>query len=230
MNKKDFEKIVKENFKDANANFFENIEKYKVFLQEENKKTNLTRLDSDEKIYEEYFLQSIIPYKNFKFNNNLKLLDIGSGSGIPGIVLKLLYPKINLTIIESNLKKINFMKKLVKVLNLSEINFINERIEDFGKNNKEVFDVITARAVAELKILLEVSFPILKIQGICIFPKSLNLKNELEKSKKIINELKIENIWFDNFIFNGKTHEVFYCKKEHKTPECFPRMWKDIVK
>lgn len=230
MNKDDFVKIVNENFNGIDSSWFDNIEKYKNILQEENKKTNLTRLDSDDVIYDEYFLQSIIPFKNFKFDNNVKLLDIGSGSGIPGIVLKILYPKIELTIIESNLKKINFMKKLSEELKLRNIRFINDRVEEFGKKNREVFDIITARAVAELKVLLEVSIPILKINGICIFPKSINLKNELERSKKIINELELDNIWFDNFVFNNKSHEVFYCKKERKTPDLFPRLWKDIIK
>jgi 16S rRNA (guanine527-N7)-methyltransferase len=119
MNKEQFEEKIKKTFLNFSNDFFSNIEKYKQYLQKVNKVMNLTRLDSEEKIYEQYFFDSLKPFENIDFfSSSISLLDIGSGSGIPGIVLKILYPEIKLTILETSLKKINFMKELCDILNI----------------------------------------------------------------------------------------------------------------
>ncbi|MDR2568633.1 MAG: 16S rRNA (guanine(527)-N(7))-methyltransferase RsmG [Mycoplasmataceae bacterium] len=229
MNKVEFFELVKSFFPQTSETFFEQVEKYKVFLQEQNKITNLTRLASEEKIYGDYFFDSIIPYKEFDFGKS-SVLDIGSGSGIPGVLLKLLFPQITLTIIESNNKKVDFLNKLKKVLNI-EYDVKCKRAEEITANESEKFDIATSRAVARLDVLIEISTPYLKVGGILIEPKSLNGDFELSCAKNIINVLDVKLINEKKFISPTQHQEdVFYFKKTKKTPVGYPRKWKDIIK
>ena len=122
MNKEEFINYLKSNLmiSDKKINL---IFKYKDFLQQENKVSNLTRLDSEELVYSSYFLESLMPFIKINFNPKLNesLLDIGTGSGIPGVLLKIIYPNLNVTLIESNSKKVNFLTKLIKLLELKNI-------------------------------------------------------------------------------------------------------------
>ncbi|GMO15420.1 MAG: 16S rRNA (guanine(527)-N(7))-methyltransferase RsmG [Mycoplasmoidaceae bacterium] len=228
MDKLVFTKNVNENFKNININFFSQIEIYKIFLQEYNKKTNLTRLDSEDKIYGEYFLDSVLPYKSIEFKKDMSILDIGSGSGIPGIVLKLLYPQIVLTIIESNGKKVTFLKELCKKLNI-EVTIYMKRAEDIRNNEREKYDIVTSRAVSELCTILEVSIPYCKVGGLIIEPKGSHYKDEFENAKKIILATKIELI---NTISYDTTYQnnILVFKKNEITDKIYPRKWNEIIK
>jgi 16S rRNA (guanine527-N7)-methyltransferase len=164
MNKNTFETEIKKVFTNINRDFFSTVEIYKSFLQDYNKKINLTRLDGEDKIYGDYFYESIIPYKDLDFSNIKHVLDIGSGSGIPGVVLKLLYPHIELTIIESNNKKVTFLNELAKLLNI-QITVLANRAEDLARQYNEQFDLVTSRAVASLQAIVEISIRFVKIGG-----------------------------------------------------------------
>ncbi len=206
---------------------FDLFEKYKEYIQKENQLYNLSNIVSDEKIYFEYFFNSILPYTDFDFDNK-ELLDIGSGSGIPGIALKIIFPKMKLTIIESNLKKIKFMQKLKDILFLNDINFLNIRAEEISWNNREKFDYVTSRAVANLKILSEISIPYLKVDGFLIEPKSTNYLNEIKEANWILKELKSEIIDIKK-IQNLKEHNIICIKKNKKTNIEYPRKWSTII-
>jgi 16S rRNA (guanine527-N7)-methyltransferase len=171
MNNIDFAINLKKIFPKIPDDFFAQINRYKLFLQKYNQKTNLTRLADENKIYSEYFYESIVPYKDFDFVKIQSLLDIGSGSGIPGIVLKLLYPYIQLTIIESNNKKVTFLKELCYHLKI-KATVLNQRAENIQNKQREQFDIVTCRAVASLPIIVELSLPYLKVNGLLIAPKS----------------------------------------------------------
>ncbi len=201
---------------------------YKNYLQEQNKVHNLTRLDSEDIIYEQYFYESIVPYKGFDFNHK-SLLDIGSGSGIPGIALKILFPHMSLTILESNTKKINFMQSLAQTLGFDDITFFNQRAEEISSNQRETFDYVTSRAVAALKILVEISTPYLKVGGMLIEPKSLNYEQEHLEAQPIMKGMNVslkEIIHYEEF----KQHYIFLMIKDKITSKDFPRKWKDIIK
>ncbi len=227
MNRKEFIKEIKSKFNvdDIAINRFDI---YKTYLQEQNKIHNLTRLDDEQKIYEQYFFESLIPYIDFDFNNK-KLLDIGSGSGTPGLLLKILFPNMQLTILEANKKKINFMIKLTELLGFNDVIFLNQRAEEINKEQREKYDIVTSRAVASLKILLEISTPFLKVDGLLIEPKSISYQSEYEDSKNIIKELGLELLEIKS-IDLLKKHYIFIFKKNIITNSIYPRTWKEIIK
>jgi 16S rRNA (guanine527-N7)-methyltransferase len=182
MNKELFIKAINENFKNFDKGFFNKVEIYKSFLQEYNKNINLTRLDGEHAIYGEYFLDSILPFKTIDFSKYKEVLDIGSGSGIPGVVLKILFPQINLTIIESNGKKVTFLKLLCEKLHV-EAKIFFKRAEEMRNNEREKFDLVTSRAVSELNQILEISVAYCKINGLIIEPKGMKYQEELEHAE-----------------------------------------------
>lgn len=229
MNKQEFEIAIKQNFKNIPHDFFSNVETYKSFLQRKNQEFNLTNLAKEELIYQNYFFDSIIPYKNVDFNKIKSVLDIGSGSGIPGILLKLMFREIELTLIEATEKKAKFIRDLANELNLEKINVINKRAENIKKEEYESFDLVTSRAVAELKTILEISAPYAKISGLIIEPKSRKFNQELEDSKWIIKELDLLLINEEEFELNGTFHHIFIFKKNKNTNRKYPRSWKQIV-
>jgi len=220
MNKESFKQNIKELFQNVQENFFEKVEKFKDFIQQKNKLFNLTRLDSNDVIYGEYFYESLKPFANVNLNSK-SILDIGSGGGVPGILLKLLDNSISLTIIESNSKKTNFLRDLCSTLEInSEI--LTKRAEDITNDEREKFDIVTSRAVAELKVILEVSVPYCKVGGMIIEPKGKNYMSELENAKKIISLL---NISLQKII-----NTDFYFIKNGKTDAKFPRKWNVIIR
>lgn len=205
-----------------------NILKYKEFLQQENKKYNLTRLDDSKIIFDQYFYQSLINFNESMFFDNMNLLDIGSGSGIPGVVLKILFDEINLYIVEANKKKCIFLENLVKILNLKNVFIFNQRCEIFIKDKRNFFDFITCRAVSELRILLELAIPGLKIKGSAFFLKSENYLNELKNSKNIMEKLELKNPEINKIFYKNKTFVSIKYNKVINNSFVYPRNWNQI--
>lgn len=231
MNKIEFKTEILNNFKDVPSSFFDQIEIYKNILIDQSKLINLTKFTEENKIYGDYFYESIIPYKHIDFQKYTSLLDIGSGSGIPGIVLKLLFPHIKLVIIESNNKKINFMKILVDKLELKNVSLLCKRAEDINNNEYESFDIVTSRAVAPLKIIMEISTPYCRVNGLIIQPKSKNYLEEMNEFKRLLPSFNIELLNVEQFISaTNHEHNVLIYKKNKITNRKFPRKWSTIIK
>ena len=224
MNFNEFKQQLKHYFKQqVNEATFIMFNRYKNFLIAENKKMNLTNLASEELIYEEYFLNSLIPFINLDLNT-IKLLDIGSGSGIPGIVLKIIFPKMHLTILEANTKKIKFMQELANLLKFDDIIFFNQRAEEIKMDQLDKFDIVTSRAVANLAILVEISYAYLKPNGLLIEPKSINYQAEYTQIKPHLERygLVLEKI-NNHLTTNNKTINTFFFIKAKKPSQKLPR-------
>lgn len=141
---------------------------YYQILIDENQKYNLTRITELNEVFEKHFLDSLLFVEHFKINDQ-KIADIGTGAGFPGVVLKIFFPNIKLTLIESNNKKANFLKYLVDKLELNDVEILNKRAEELTSDYKEKFDIVISRAVAYLNIILELGVQLVKVDGSFIY-------------------------------------------------------------
>ncbi|MCQ3035277.1 MAG: 16S rRNA (guanine(527)-N(7))-methyltransferase RsmG [Bacilli bacterium] len=157
---------------------------YSKMLKEWNEKFNLTAITDEEEIIEKHFLDSLILGKYVNLSNK-KVLDIGTGAGFPGIPLAILFPNANISLSDSNGKKITFLNEVVKELNLKNVTVIQSRIEDMAKF-KDQFDYVTARALKALNILIELAIPLCKVHGSLIAYKGPNYVEEIHEAKNAL--------------------------------------------
>lgn len=231
MNKISFIEYLKDLNIEVNDTLLSKFEQYKELLQEYNKKFNLTSILDDEEIYLKHFYDSLCLLKTNKIKNNLSLLDIGTGAGFPGMPLAIIMPSLKITLIESNSKKCEFLNIIKETLNLNNVEIINSRAEDYVKTKRETFDIATSRAVSNIKVLLELEIPALKVNGYFL-PLKGEVEEELELSEKLINELnsKIENIIEYNLPNNAGKRTIPIIIKEKETNTLYPRNYSKIMK
>ena len=206
------------------------LDSYKEQLKEWNKKTNLTTIINDEDIYLKHFYDSLCIVKAIDLNNK-NICDFGTGAGFPGLVLAIIFNNTDVTLIESNGKKVEFLKFIVDLLNLKNVEIINDRAEIYGKENRELFDIVTCRAVSNLNIILELSVSMLKIGGYFI-PLKSNVDEELKSSEK---KQRLLGYSFDNRIEYELPYElskrtILVFKKIKKTDMKYPRNYNIIKK
>ena len=209
----------------------EQLEEYYNYLKEYNTHTNVTSIIEKEDVYLKHFYDSILLAKTIDLNKIETMLDIGCGAGFPGLVLKIFYPKIKLTLLDSNNKKTTFCKNLVEKLNLEKVEIINKRAEEYIKDKREYYDLVTARAVKDLTILNELAIPFVKLDGYFISMKS-DYKNELKNSLNGIEilggkYLKTINI---NLPHESGIRNFIVIKKEKTTNQKYPRNYNQILK
>lgn len=230
MTKEEFYKKLKEIKIELNPLQKEQFENYYKFLNEYNNHTNITAITNKEDVYLKHFYDSALLATTIDFNKVTNLLDIGSGAGFPGIVIKILYPHINLTLLDSNNKKTKFCEYIIKELDLKDVVIINKRAEDYIENKREYFDVVTARAVKNLNILNELAIPYVKLNGYFIAMKS-SIDNELKESMNGINILGakyIKTISITKDILGLRNFVIIEKLKE--TEKKYPRNYNNIIK
>ena len=207
------------------------LNKYFEMLIEWNSKINLTTITVKEDIYLKHFYDSLTIVKVIDLTKINNLCDIGTGAGFPGIVLKLFFPNLNITLVDSLNKRIIFLNEVIKKLNLSGIETVHCRAEEFSKINREKFDVVTARAVSNLNTLLEICVPAIRVNGYFI-PLKGNVEEELKNSQTALNLLdsKVEAI--EKFLLpkEASTRTILKIKKIKKTNEKYPRKYSEIKK
>lgn len=173
---------------------------YYDFLISENEKYNLTAITEREEVFIKHFDDSLKPSLVIDFDKIETICDIGSGAGFPGIPLKIKYPHLKLTIIEPTLKRCKFLSQLVFKLDLKDVIIINDRAENIG-NLREKFDVVVARAVSNLRMLLELTIPYVKVDGYFVALKGSNYEEEIKLAS---NAFKVLDIVIDEI----KTYEL----------------------
>ena len=204
---------------------------YCKFLLEYNSHTNLTAIKEEDQVYLKHFYDSLTFIKAIDLNKINNLIDIGTGAGFPGMVLKIIYPNVSVTLLDSNNKKITFLQELSKKLHLDNINFFHGRAEEFCIKNRATFDIVTARAVSNMNTLTELCMPLVKLNGYFIAMKGSN-EQEVIDSQDAIEILggKIEeNIKF-NLPLEESGRQIVKIKKIKNTPKEYPRRYEKIVK
>lgn len=205
----------------------EQFHRYFQLLVEWNEKMNLTAITAQEDVYLKHFYDSIAPIlQGHILDQEIRLLDIGAGAGFPSLPMKILYPNLEITIIDSLNKRITFLQHLTEQLGLENVHFYHGRAEDFAQTPdfRASFDVVTARAVARMQVLAELTIPYLKVGGRLIALKASHATDELKEAKHALQLLfakVIENT--DYQLPNGDPRTLTIVEKKKETPNKYPR-------
>ena len=216
MTKVEFQKACLEAGIQLNEEQMNQFEKYMQLLVEWNEKMNLTAITQEEEVWEKHFYDSIMPFSNIKFET---MCDIGSGAGFPGIPVKIAFPHVHMTLVEPLQKRCRFLNEVKTQLNLDNLDILNVRAEDLAKEKRECFDVVSARAVAKLSILLELCVPFVKMDHTMVALKGKNGHEELINAQKAIDTLGVELIDEEKFMIEEDATRInLYFKKVKHTP------------
>ena len=208
-------------------------EKFNIFYEElirVNEYMNLTAITERDEVYNKHFLDSLTILKAINSNDNLKLLDVGSGAGFPAIPLAITTNNLDITIIDALGKRIKFLNELIKKLELTNVKALHKRAEDYAKDARELYDITTARAVARLPMLCELCLPLTKVGGCFIAMKAQSAALEIEEAKKAIEILggKIENVLGLRLPNEIGTRAIIIIRKIKSTPAKYPRAFAKI--
>lgn len=206
----------------------EQLDKYYELLVEWNSFMNLTGITDYEEVMLKHYLDSLVLKLPINGENkHIKLIDVGTGAGFPGLPLKIAYPEAEVVLFDSLNKRIKFLDEVINILGLKNVTTIHGRAEDGGRNPKlrEQFDVSVSRAVADLAVLSEYNLPFVKVGGYFVAYKSKDVDAEVEKSKKAISILGGEVEKVDKFTLPETDIEraLVYIKKVKNTGKKYPR-------
>ncbi|WP_249872273.1 16S rRNA (guanine(527)-N(7))-methyltransferase RsmG [Oceanobacillus saliphilus] len=196
-------------------------------LVEWNEKINLTAITAEEDVYLKHFYDCITAAFYYDMDRELHICDVGAGAGFPSIPLKICFPQLKVTIVDSLQKRIGFLNHLAAQLQLSDVAFYHDRAENFGKNGqfRESFDIVTARAVARMSVLSELCLPLVKKDGVFIAMKGSQAEEELHNGKHSIELMGGETNAIHTFKLPQEDSErsIVIIDKKRKTPKKYPR-------
>lgn len=205
------------------------LEDFTARMLDTNKVMNLTRITDPKEIAEKHLLDcaSLLQAANF---SKKSVVDVGCGAGFPGMPLHILCPSCELTLLDSLGKRIRFLQGCIDAMNLSDIEAVHARAEEFAAKHREQYDFAVSRAVAQLNVLAELSLPLVKQGGAFIAMKSKDTDEELERAKKAIRLLggEIEKIIDYTIPHTEITHRLVVIRKKNHTPKQYPRPFRKI--
>ena len=203
------------------------FETYYEMLVDWNERMNLTAITEKEDVYLKHFYDSVTAGFYFNFNQELRICDVGAGAGFPSIPIKIAFPKIHVTIVDSLNKRINFLQSLAHELKLDHVQFIHDRAETFAHlpEHREAYDVVTARAVARMSVLSELCLPLVKKDGVFIAMKGAGGKEEIQSGKKAISLLggSLKESFSFTLPFEESERNIYLIEKLKQTPKKYPR-------
>jgi 16S rRNA (guanine527-N7)-methyltransferase len=201
--------------------------KYMKLLQEWNEKINLTAITDDEEIIKKHFIDCIKAFKSENITKAKTIIDVGTGAGFPGLPIAIMNPNVEVTLLDSLNKRINFLNLVVEELNLKNVKTIHSRAEDGARDKdlREKFDVATSRAVANMSVLSEFCLPYVKINGHFVALKGPAIEEELKDGQKAINILggEFKNIIEVKIEESDLKHNIVEIKKVKQCPKVYPR-------
>ena len=224
MELKDLNKIVK--LSDEQLNQFDS---YARFLVEYNEKINLTAITEYSEIVEKHFYDSLLlsRYSDMKGT----LVDVGTGAGFPGVVLKIAYPELKVVLIEPLHKRCIFLNELIEKLDLKGIEVLNVRAEDYSRNHREMYDYVTARAVTNLNALIELCGAMVKLGGCFVALRGKDGLSEIDNAAYAIKTMgfEVEDTYTES-LSDGSMRVISFFGKRNKTPNRYPRSYSLIKK
>ena len=205
----------------------EQFREYAAFLKEYNEKINLTAITEIEEIYEKHFYDSLL----LAFHSNMegRLVDVGTGAGFPGVVLKIAFPDLRVILIEPLKKRCVFLNELIAKLGLKDIEVINDRGEDYSLLHREEYDFVTARAVTNLSALIEICGAMVKVGRYFVALRALSGQKEISEASNAIAKMgfKIEDV-LEEKLSDGSIRVIGYLCKDKASPLKFPRNYSMI--
>ncbi|MFC7786498.1 MULTISPECIES: 16S rRNA (guanine(527)-N(7))-methyltransferase RsmG [Rossellomorea] len=227
MNVNEFQSMLEEKGIPLSSQQLNQFERYYELLVEWNEKMNLTAITEKEDVYLKHFYDSISAAFYVDFSQVTTLCDVGAGAGFPSIPLKICFPHLHISIVDSLNKRITFLNHLSDELGLENTNFYHDRAETFGKNkaHREKYDMVTARAVARMSVLSELCLPLVKKGGFFVAMKASNVNEELSNAKKAIGMLGGQTDKMYSFILPEEESErnIVKIDKVKETPNKYPR-------
>lgn len=220
----DFDIILSEDMENKFEAYYKNLTEVNTYM-------NLTAITERDEVYIKHFLDSLSLFKVLNpVSESLSLCDVGSGAGFPSVPLAIVDERISVTIIDALNKRIKFLKSLAQELNLKNVRAYHYRAEEYAQANREIFDVVTARAVARLNVLSEFCLPLAKLGGCFIAMKGQDVKEELEEASRAITLLggRIESIVSLSLPENAGERTIIVIRKVAKTPLKYPRAFAKI--
>jgi len=203
------------------------FDKYYELLTEWNQKINLTAITDRDEVWVKHFEDSISIERILDMTSVETAIDIGTGAGFPGIPLKIVYPDLKITLLDSLDKRLRFLEEVISELGLSDVTLIHGRAEDYGRDpdHREKYDLCVSRAVAALPVLSELCIPFVKIGGSFTAYKSEKAEEEIQNSGKVISLLGAEISSTQSFSLSGGDHSrtIIRIDKLESTPDKYPR-------
>ena len=230
MNPEEFRAALAAQGIDLTATQEQQFADYYQFLVATNEHVNLTTITAEPDVYLKHFYDSLTPafYVSALRTEPLTLCDVGAGAGSPSLPLKIVFPQLQVTIVDSLNKRITFLNELAAKLNLTGVAFHHARAEEFGGKraaNREGFDLVTARAVARMSVLSELCLPLVKVGGQFVALKAAQTENELAVSQKAITTLggKLQADEAFNLPVSNDPRHIGVIDKVKTTPKRYPR-------
>ena len=227
LNEEQFIKALQEKGIELSNTQIAQFKKYFELLVEWNEKMNLTAITDQPSVYLKHFYDSISASFYFDFSKVTTVCDVGAGAGFPSIPIKICFPHLHVTIVDSLNKRITFLNHLSEELHLENVQFVHARAEEFGQNPKyrEQFDVVLARAVARLSVLSELCVPLVKQGGYFVALKASAGAEELKDAKKALATLGVKLKEEHNFLLPEENSEriLYIFDKVKETPKKYPR-------
>lgn len=227
MNEEQFVQALKEQGIELSEGQLKQFHTYFELLVEWNEKMNLTAITDQPSVYLKHFYDSISAAFYMDFDKVQSICDVGAGAGFPSIPIKICFPHLQVTIVDSLNKRIQFLTHLSEQLHLDHVEFVHSRAEDFGQNPKyrEQFDLVTARAVARLSVLSELCIPLVKTNGHFVAMKAASGDEEMKDAKKALTVLGAKLL--DSYAFllpiEDSERSIFIFNKTKITPKKYPR-------
>ncbi|WP_343311184.1 16S rRNA (guanine(527)-N(7))-methyltransferase RsmG [Bacillus atrophaeus] len=227
MNIEEFTSGLAEKGISLSSRQLEQFELYYEMLVEWNEKINLTSITEKKEVYLKHFYDSITAafYVDFKQVNTI--CDVGAGAGFPSLPIKICFPHLQVSIVDSLNKRITFLEKLAEALQLENTSFYHDRAETFGQRQdlRESYDIVTARAVARLSVLSELCLPLVKKNGLFVALKAASAEEELKAGKKAIATLggELEQVHSFKLPLEESDRNIIVMRKKKNTPKKYPR-------